>query len=123
MTDTQAALAALHVDANSPVAPFEQVKIQVIALVDAGALAAGTRLPPVRTLAQSLDLAANTVARAYKELEAAGVVETRGRAGTYVSGAGVDRAARAAALRYAEASRALGLERDRAHELLDRVWT
>jgi GntR family transcriptional regulator len=42
-------------------------------------------LPPIRTLAQQLLVNPNTVARAYRELEAAGVVEKRRTAGTYVS--------------------------------------
>ena len=58
--------------------PFEQVREQIRAQVESGELEPGFRLPPVRTLAAELDLAANTVARAYKELEALGVVETRG---------------------------------------------
>lgn len=69
----------------SSVALFEQLRLQVIHLADNGALAPGTRLPAVRALAEKLDVAPHTVARAYKELEAAGVVATRGRNGTVVS--------------------------------------
>ncbi|MDQ0144506.1 MULTISPECIES: GntR family transcriptional regulator [Pseudarthrobacter] len=69
----------------SSVALFEQLRLQVIHLADNGALAPGTRLPAVRALAEKLDVAPHTVARAYKELEAAGVVATRGRHGTVVS--------------------------------------
>ncbi len=93
----------LSVDATSSVPPFEQVRTQVIAQIDAGELVAGTRLPPVRALATELGLAANTVARAYKELEEAGYVETRGRAGTFVKGA--DAASARAAVRRARMSR------------------
>ena len=49
-----------------------------------GDLAPGTRLPTVRQLAADLGLAANTVARAYRELEADGVIATYGRKGTFV---------------------------------------
>ena len=70
---------------GSSVALFEQLRLQVIHLADNGALAPGTRLPAVRALAEKLDVAPHTVARAYKELEAAGVVATRGRNGTVVS--------------------------------------
>ena len=69
----------------SSVALFEQLRLQVIHLADNGELAPGTRLPAVRALAEKLDVAPHTVARAYKELEAAGVVATRGRHGTVVS--------------------------------------
>jgi DNA-binding transcriptional regulator YhcF (GntR family) len=50
-----------------------------------GSLAAGTKLPTVRRLAEDLGLAPNTVARAYRELESDGFIETRGRNGTLVS--------------------------------------
>ncbi|MFF2347140.1 GntR family transcriptional regulator [Pseudarthrobacter sp. NPDC058119] len=70
---------------TSSVPLFEQLRLQVIHLADNGALAPGTRLPAVRALAEKLDVAPHTVARAYKELEAAGVVATRGRNGTVVS--------------------------------------
>jgi DNA-binding transcriptional regulator YhcF (GntR family) len=69
---------------GSTVALFEQLRLQVIKLADSGALPPGTRLPAVRSLAEQLDVAPHTVARAYKELEAAGVVATRGRNGTVV---------------------------------------
>ena len=69
---------------SSTVALFEQLRLHVIRLADSGALAPGTRLPPVRTLAGLLEVAPHTVARAYKELEAAGVVATKGRNGTVV---------------------------------------
>ena len=74
----------IDIDASSAVAPYEQVRASVTALVRSGQLPAHTRLPAVRRLAVDLGLAANTVARAYRELEAAGVVETRGRLGTFV---------------------------------------
>ena len=69
---------------GSAVALFEQLRLRIIELVDAGVLAVGAKLPPVRNLAGVLDVAPHTVARAYKELEAAGVVATRGRNGTVV---------------------------------------
>ena len=99
----------LTLDPHAAEPPYAQVKAAIAARVDDGSLAPGHRLPPVRTLAASLGLAANTVARAYKELEAAGVVETRGRAGTFVAGRGAERAARTAAAAYVSAARALGL--------------
>ncbi|HET6575998.1 MAG TPA: GntR family transcriptional regulator, partial [Fimbriiglobus sp.] len=48
----------------------------------------GDELPPIRTLAERLVINPNTVARAYRELEVAGVVVKKGTAGTYVSSAG-----------------------------------
>ncbi len=111
----------LSVDPASGVPPFEQVRDGIRAQVESGALAAGFRLPPVRTLAASLDLAANTVARAYKELEALGVVETRGRAGTFVAGRGVERSLRTAAATYAATVRTLGLRDDQALDAVRRA--
>lgn len=99
----------LGVDPASGVPPFEQVREAIRSQVDSGALEPGFRLPPVRALAAELDLAANTVARAYKELEALGVVETRGRAGTFVTGRGVERSLREAAAAYAATVRTLGV--------------
>ena len=53
-------------------------------LIDGGELLPGERLPTVRALAVDAALAPNTIARAYRELEAAGYLEGRGRAGTFV---------------------------------------
>ncbi|MBT2548737.1 GntR family transcriptional regulator [Arthrobacter sp. ISL-65] len=69
---------------GSSVALFEQLRLHVIEQADQGKLAPGTRLPAVRSLAGILGVAPHTVARAYKELEAAGVVATKGRNGTVV---------------------------------------
>jgi DNA-binding transcriptional regulator YhcF (GntR family) len=78
----------MQIDPTSAVPPYEQVRSRIAAQIVDGTLVVGTRLPTVRALADELDLAVNTVARAYRELEAAGLVETRGRAGTVVSAAG-----------------------------------
>ncbi len=71
-------------NAASSVPLFEQLRLNIIERADDGSLAPGTRLPAVRSLATDLGVAPHTVARAYKELEAAGVVATRGRNGTVV---------------------------------------
>ena len=112
----------ITVDHESAVPPYEQVREQVRAQVDAGQLSPGTKLPTVRALAGELGLAANTVARAYRELEALGVIETRGRAGSVVSGDGVGQAARRAAHEYVEKQRALGISRDEAVDLVRRAF-
>jgi len=87
-----------------------------------GELTPGTRLPTVRALATDLGLAANTVARAYRELEGLGMIETRGRAGSFVSGEGAERAAREAAHAFVDQLRSLGVERDRAIALVRRAY-
>jgi DNA-binding transcriptional regulator YhcF (GntR family) len=76
----------LFVDLALDVPPFEQVQRQIVRQVEVGSLKVGDRLPPVRRLAKELGLAANTVAKSYRHLESAGVVETRGRHGTFVAG-------------------------------------
>jgi GntR family transcriptional regulator len=75
----------LEVDLTAGVPPFEQIRAQVLAHVAAGRLRAGDRLPTIRALASDLGVAAGTVARAYRELESTGVVETRRRTGTVVA--------------------------------------
>ena len=78
----------IHISPQDGVAIYLQIVNQVKYLVAAGRLAAGEELPPIRTLAEQLLINPNTVARAYRELEAAGIVEKRRTAGTYVSGQG-----------------------------------
>lgn len=111
----------ITLDPGSTAAPYEQIRLRIAELAATGTLTAGTRLPPVRQLATQLGLAANTVARAYRELEQAGLVETRGRAGTVISAAaaGVPAAARDAADRYVQQVTALGLSRDAALALVE----
>ncbi|GAA2325712.1 GntR family transcriptional regulator [Streptomyces kunmingensis] len=75
----------VRVDTSSPVPPYEQVRLQLADLILGGHLAANDRLPAVRQLAADLGLAAGTVARAYRELEAADLVISRSGAGTRVT--------------------------------------
>jgi DNA-binding transcriptional regulator YhcF (GntR family) len=112
-------------DASSAVPPYEQLRSRVAAQVHDGTLPAGAKLPTVRGLATDLGLAANTVAKAYRALEADGVIETRGRAGTFV-------ASRALAAPPAElsrlaadlssAARRQGLTLDETRTLVERAW-
>jgi DNA-binding transcriptional regulator YhcF (GntR family) len=101
----------ITIDHDAATPPYEQVRLRIAELAANGTLAAGTKLPPVRALAAELGLAANTVARAYRELELAGLVETRGRLGTVITSraAGTSRQAQQAAAAYAEKTRALGV--------------
>ncbi|MFJ9177500.1 GntR family transcriptional regulator [Streptomyces sp. NPDC102360] len=97
-------------------APFEQVRAQISELARSGVLPVGYKLPTVRGLAEELGLAANTVAKAYRALETDGVIETRGRNGTFIAAAGdaAEREASSAAQAYAERVRRLGLSEDAA---------
>ncbi|GAB2694837.1 GntR family transcriptional regulator [Thalassiella azotivora] len=105
------------VDADSDVAPYEQVRRQVREHVDSGRLAPGDRLPPVRVLAAEIGIAANTVARAYTELERDGLLVGRGRAGTFVADDD-GRAARRAAREFVTRVRTLGVGEDEAVALV-----
>jgi DNA-binding transcriptional regulator YhcF (GntR family) len=110
----------VHLDpAGAP--PYEQIRTQIAEQVSSGALPPGTKLPSVRALAETLGIAPNTVARAYRELEHTGVVNTRGRNGTVVNDDVSDRAAKEAAVSYADAMRALGVRQDEALELVRRA--
>ncbi|HEX4221141.1 MAG TPA: GntR family transcriptional regulator [Pseudonocardiaceae bacterium] len=75
---------SLRIDLASPVPPYEQLRAQIAGLITAGDLHPDDRLPSVRQLAADLGLAGGTIARAYRELEQAGLVEGRGRHGTVV---------------------------------------
>lgn len=75
----------LRIDPALPTPPYEQLRSQLIKQISDGELVPGAKLPAVRRLASDLGLAPNTVARTYRELEAAGYVRTQGRNGTIVS--------------------------------------
>ncbi len=72
----------LDPEAQNPLST--QLSSAIARRIQSGTLAPGSRLPTVRSLAADLDLAANTVAKAYRELEGAGLLVGRGRLGTFV---------------------------------------
>ena len=110
----------ITVDPDSAVPPFEQVRAQIAELARSGEAPVGTKLPTVRGLAEQLGLAANTVAKAYRELETAGVVQTRGRHGTVIAASGdASLAAGAqAAAEYAERVHGLGIPVEQARAVV-----
>jgi DNA-binding transcriptional regulator YhcF (GntR family) len=75
----------VRVDRTSVVAPWRQLVSGVVGHIERGALLPGERVPTVRAFAASMELAPNTVARAYRELEAQGWLVGRGRSGTFVA--------------------------------------
>ena len=111
----------LSIDPDDGTPPYEQVRRQVVDAVADGSLAPGTRMPTVRALAADLDLAVNTVAKAYRALEADHVIETRGRAGSFVAATGdpTTQEAQVAALAYADRVRHLGVDRATAVALVE----
>ncbi|HIW62413.1 MAG TPA: GntR family transcriptional regulator [Candidatus Stackebrandtia excrementipullorum] len=109
----------IDVDTSSPTPPFEQVRAGLAARIHDRSLPVGAKLPTVRGLAEQLGLAPNTVARAYRELEEAGLIETRGRAGSFVGAAGDKNRQRVhrAAVEYAEFAHGLGIQPAEALEI------
>lgn len=75
----------LAVDPASAEPPSRQLRAQIVEAVDSGALTPGTRLPAVRVLAEQVGVAANTAAKVYRELEQTGLLESRGRSGTFIA--------------------------------------
>jgi DNA-binding transcriptional regulator YhcF (GntR family) len=122
-------MSLLRIDPASVIPPYEQLRTRVVAMTVSGQLEPGQKLPTVRQLAADLGLAPNTVARAYRELEADGIISTQGRRGTFVSSSALDDpestaigAARKAAARFTEAARRSGLSLPEATRLVETSW-
>jgi len=77
--------AVLTITPADPTPPYEQLRRQLVDLIEGGQLVEGERLPPLRQLAGDLGLAVGTVARTYRELEVAGLVRSRRGGGTRVT--------------------------------------
>jgi DNA-binding transcriptional regulator YhcF (GntR family) len=113
----------VHIDVRAASPLFDQLRTQIIDGVRDGRLSPGTRLPTVRELAGQLGLAVNTVARAYRELETAGIVETRGRFGTFVARVDpADAAMATAAHTFVSAARSLGIDKAAALKYIDSAF-
>ncbi|WP_136192880.1 GntR family transcriptional regulator [Actinomyces procaprae] len=112
---------SIHLDPASTQPVFSQICAAVSADIAAGRLPAGTRLPPTRALAAQLDIAVNTVAKAYRELEVGGYIEGRGRRGTFVrdqSGAAGEREV----IRFVTTMHSLGTSLEDTLDLVRRAW-
>ncbi|MCL2534030.1 MAG: GntR family transcriptional regulator [Nocardiaceae bacterium] len=85
--------------------------MRILELVRNEELVAGTKIPTVRKLAADLGIAPNTVARTYRELEQLGVIETRGRLGSFIAESGDPTRTKAqrAASEYVATVRRLGM--------------
>lgn len=113
--------------------PYAQLRDEIRRRIEEGELVAGDKLPTVRASAERLGLAPNTVARAYRALEAAGWIVGRGRAGTFVAdelpdagdrdtNAEADKGAQlaSAAAAYLHRAERLGFSHDEARRALER---
>ncbi|MCL6422549.1 GntR family transcriptional regulator [Brachybacterium sp. JHP9] len=78
-------MSRILIDLADPTPPYEQIRRGILEQLALGALKAGDRLPTIRALARDLGVAPGTVGRAFKELEEAGVLETRRGGGTTVA--------------------------------------
>ena len=78
----------IHISPNNGVPIYMQIVNQIKYLLASERLVSGDELPPIRVLAEQLIINPNTVARAYRELETAGILIKRRGAGTYVSDQG-----------------------------------
>lgn len=76
---------SLRIDPSSSLPLYRQIEDWFRAAIAAGNLGPGTRLPSSRTLADELGVSRITVDRAYGELMAEGIVETKGSGGTVVT--------------------------------------
>ncbi len=114
----------IAIDHAGPVAPYEQIRDQVVAAITAGRLPTGARLPTVRRLAADLGLAVNTVSKAYRALETEGHVVTQGRNGTVVQAGHAHQGdpVGAAAAALVAAARTAGLDLPEAIGILRRTW-
>lgn len=120
----------LAIDHDSVVPPFEQLRTQVAAMTVTGELEPGQKLPTVRQLATDVGLAANTVARAYRELEADGVISTQGRRGTFVrsnlfeqqNAVSPEATVRQAATNFTTTARRNGMSLAEATRLIEAAW-
>lgn len=121
MRDNHPVSLKIDIDPAAASAPYEQLRRQISEQALSGALPVGHKLPTVRGLAQDLGLAANTVAKAYRALEGDGVIETRGRNGTFVAAAGdaARQEAAGAARAYADRARRLGLDATAARAVVE----
>lgn len=121
MTSTSSTT-TITLDPASTEPVFARIVSAVRDAVDDGRLDAGSRLPTTRALASELSIAVNTVAKAYRELEIEGIVEGRGRQGTFV----VDQSGTAGereTLRFVTAMRSLGVTEEQTLALVRRAWS
>ncbi|HEY0239930.1 MAG TPA: GntR family transcriptional regulator [Friedmanniella sp.] len=102
----------IRLEMTSPTPHYEQLRVQIAAMIHSGALRPGERLPTARALANDLGIAAGTVTQAYRNLEAGGLALTRRRTGTVVRAGettSVDKSILADARLLVEAARRDGL--------------
>lgn len=115
----------MEIDPRNSTPVFQQICDSILSDIRDGTIVPGTHLPPVRHLAASLDVAANTVAKAYKQLGEEGHVQSHGRNGTLVLSPerrGAGDLSSAVAADFAATAQRQGLTLNEAIGLLRRSW-
>lgn len=116
----------VHLNTDSVVPVFEQLRAQIERLIASGQLRPGMKLPPIRQLATDLGLARGTVNKVYDKLARDGLVETSGRHGTIVQHPSnlttSDKDLSAAADTLAIITRQLGLDDASGHQALEQAF-
>jgi len=113
----------ITIDPANLIGPSEQIRAQLAAMIRSGELAADAKLPPVRQLAGDLRVAAGTVAKAYKELEGAGLVRTGRANGTRVNPGQLLKTELLADVRLlAQRARADGLGLEELQKMVETAW-
>jgi DNA-binding transcriptional regulator YhcF (GntR family) len=113
----------IALDEGSPVPPYGQIQAQLSDLIRSGELGAGQRLPSIRGLAGDLRVATGTVARAYSELETAGLIVTSRATGAKVcAGRSYPKEVQRAASRFASVAQGNSLTLEEALGALRSQW-
>jgi GntR family transcriptional regulator len=73
-----------QIEYNSGIPVYRQIINHVCAALAAGAFKPGDQLPTIRALRERLNVNANTVAKAYRELELKGIIESERGSGSFV---------------------------------------
>ena len=104
-------------------APAAQIRLQLTQMIREGELVEGAELPSIRALAKELGVAPGTVARVYKELEEAELIESRPRLGSRVRGAkDADNHVAKNAQVFVQHAKGAGLSLERAQEVVSQLW-
>lgn len=113
----------ITLDLTDPTPPYEQIRRQLAGVIRSGALGPDSRLPSIRQLAGDLRIAPGTVARAYRELESAGLIESSRARGTRVRpGQQTAPNLRAEAEQYANSAKRSGADLGEALSAVRAAW-
>ncbi len=107
---------------QSKVPIYEQIQTQILRFIEAGVLRPGDRLPSVRQLAQENGINPNTAARAYVELEIAGVVYNLPKKGVYVADIDVSASKEAQILSVLKPLKAAGITKNELIHTVERLY-